>query len=93
MNKNIRKLISLIFGSILIIAVLTGVFDWFRVKGFEKPIFTIPITEDDGGSGIYYGLGYSIDIKGNFMPEDELPGVTHYDFYIFGVLVDRGIRD
>ncbi|MEG2234575.1 MAG: hypothetical protein RRZ42_08080, partial [Oscillospiraceae bacterium] len=50
-------------------------------------------TADDGGSGRYYGLGYSFEIKGNFMPEDELPGVTHYKYYIFNNLVAEGIRD
>lgn len=89
----IIKPITIIIGTILVFSVLTGIFDWFRVKSFEKPIFTIPITADDGGSVIYYGLGYSINIKGNFMPEDELSGVTHYEYYIFGILADNGIRD
>ena len=35
----------------------------------------------------------SFDIEGNFMPEDELKGVTKYDFYIFGKHIETGIRD
>jgi hypothetical protein len=42
---------------------------------------------------MYYGLGYSFEIKGNFMPEDELPGVTQYKYYIFNNSVLEGIRD
>ncbi|GGM18249.1 hypothetical protein GCM10011351_00020 [Paraliobacillus quinghaiensis] len=71
-----------------------GVIDYSRVKGFEKPIFIIATnTADDGGSGVYKGLGYSFVIEGNFMPEDDFPGVTYYEYYIFRNLIDTGIRD
>lgn len=79
---------------LLILWLGLGVFDYVRVSGFEKPVFCIPTqTADDGGSGIYRGLGYRYEIKGNFMPEDEFPGVTKYVFYIFGQHVRTGIRD
>ncbi|NLG32084.1 MAG: hypothetical protein GX550_01015 [Syntrophomonadaceae bacterium] len=61
---------------------------------FNRPSFTIPIkTVDDGGSGLYAGLGYSFDIKGNFMPEDEFPGVTQAKFHMFGKLVKEAVRE
>ncbi len=68
--------------------------DFYRVNSFEKPLFCI-VTEsyDDGGSGKYIGLGYSFDIRGNFMPEDELPGVTSFTARIFGIELLSGIRD
>lgn len=69
--------------------------DYRRVcHNFERPIFAIPkITQDDGGSGIYKGLGYYFDIKGNFMPDDEFPGVTHAIFFLFGKQVKELSRD
>lgn len=51
------------------------------------------ITADDGGSGIYKGLGYSFDIKGNYMPEDEFSGVTQAKFYLFERIIRESIRD
>jgi len=51
----------------------------------EKPIFAqldIDEAKKYGGSGTYRGLGYSFVIQGNFMPEDELLGVTHVEFYL-----------
>jgi hypothetical protein len=61
---------------------------------FNRPNFTIPIrTVDDGGSGVYAGLGYSFVIKGNFMPEDEFPGVTQAKFYMFGKLAKEAVRE
>jgi len=86
---------NLIFAIILVILWLgAGLLDFSRVKAFEKPLFCIG-TElyDDGGSGHYAGLGYSFDIEGNFMPEDEFPGVTRYTYYILGHEVLSGIRD
>lgn len=89
-----KKRIIIIISAVLLIVMSFGVTDFIRVKQFEKPIFCI-LTDgaDDGGSGKYIGLGYSFDIKGNFMPEDELPGVTHYTYNIMGVKVSSEVRD
>lgn len=64
-----------------------GLLDFFRIKSFDTPIY------DDGGSGHYIGLGYSFNIKDNFMPENELPSVTEYTFCILGFEIKSGIRD
>ena len=68
--------------------------DFVRINHFEKPIFALATeTADDGGSGKYIGLGYSFDIKGNFLPDDEFPGVTSFHAYIFGIEIANGVRD
>ena len=89
-----KKKIIIAVACILVLWIAVGIVDYGKVHSFEKPIFCVG-TElaDDGGSGKYVGLGYSFDIEGNFMPEDEFPGVTHYDFYIFGIHVESAIRD
>lgn len=90
MNK--KKIVFI--GVVLAIWLVVGIIDFSRVHSFEKPIFCITTeTYDDGGSGHYVGLGYSFDIKGNFMPEDELKGVTEYSYYLFGIRVKSAIRD
>ncbi len=92
MNK--KKIVFIVSGVILAIWLVIGIIDFSRVHSFEKPIFCITTeTKDDGGSGHYVGLGYSFDIKGNFMPEDELKGVTEYSYYLFGIRVESAIRD
>lgn len=89
-----KKIIFIVIGVIFAIWLTIGIFDFSRVHNFKKPIFCIA-TElyKDGGSGHYIGLGYSFDIKGNFMPEDELKGVTEYNFYIFGIRIQPAIRN
>lgn len=91
----IKKAVILLVLNLLIFWCVVLFVDYSRVcRYFEKPLFTISnITADDGGSGKYYGLGYSFNIEGNFMPEDEYPGVTQYDYYIFGKLMQSGTRN
>lgn len=86
---------KIIIGAIVIVIIWTvvGLLDFFRVKSFDKPLFCLKTEMYDNGSGHYAGLGYSFDIKGNFMPEDELPGVTEYTYYILGFEIKSGIRD
>ncbi len=96
--KKIGKKKSIIIAIICIIVlwITMGLVDYIRVSGFERPIFCLLDVEnsyEDGGSGTYEGLGYSFDIMGNFMPEDEYPGVTSYTYYVFGNEVSAGIRD
>ena len=79
---------------LVILWLVIGFTDWHQVNSFELPIFCVLTNgADDGGSGTYVGLGYSFEIEGNFMPEDEFPGVTKYIYRIFGNTVKIGIRD
>ena len=90
--KKILKVLIII----LVLWITIGLVDYFRVSSFERPIFSFLDVEnsfEDGGSGTYKGLGYSFDIKGNFMPEDEYPGITSYTYYIFGTPIKASIRD
>ncbi|MBQ2994372.1 MAG: hypothetical protein IJD56_02625 [Peptococcaceae bacterium] len=90
--KKKNMIIAIVCAVILWITV--GVVDYSRVHSFERPMFCVCSEPmQDGGSGKYVGLGYSFDIKGNFMPEDEYPGVTKWTFYLFGVEIETQIRD
>ncbi|WP_249028827.1 hypothetical protein [Tannockella kyphosi] len=86
-TKKTIKIVGVMLGFLLILSIRTGIFDYFRVYSAEKPIFTIPVTADDGGSGTYYGLGYQIEIKGNFMPEEPIPGIKYVEYSILGIPV------
>ena len=92
-TKTVKRLFLIfIFFFLLWFAAMAT--DLLRLNDFEKPIFARPtVTADDGGSGTYEGLGWRIELEGNFMPEDELPGVTKYEFYLGGDLILAAIRD
>lgn len=89
-KRNIMRLIVAI-----IVWLSIFVTDFIRVNDFERPVFCVLVSgADDGGSGTYIGLGYTVDIEGNFVTEDEVErGVTEFDMKLFGVLrVAAGIR-
>ena len=88
------KFLTVTIGLLFIWIVLFGVDYWRVVKKFEKPFFSFKTeTQDDGGSGFYYGLGYTYHIKGNFMPLDEFPGVTQYQLFLFDREISSGLQD
>lgn len=93
-NRNASKVVA-IFLAIIVIWGVIAVTDYRHVcHNFEKPMFAIATgTADDGGSGTYIGLGYSFEIQGSFMPEDENPGVTRASFYLLGFKLSEAVRE
>lgn len=85
---------KIIISAVAALWITAGIVDYYRVQSFLLPIFCIG-TElaDDGGSGKYVGLGYSFDIEGSFMPEDGLPGITKWTYYLLGAEIQTKIRD
>lgn len=74
--------------------LVIGLIDFIQIYSFYLQVFCISAeTAGDGVSGHYIGLGYSNDIKANFMPENELKGVTEYSYYIFGIELRSGISN
>ncbi len=95
-RKKLYRRICKILLTLILLWLVAGSVDYFRVHSFEKPIFArldISTAKKDGGSGTFKGLGYSFDIEGNFIPEDEFPGVTQYKYYLFGNLMQERFRD
>ena len=91
MKRNFLRVLLIIFS----ILVIIGFVDYrLSTHSFKKPIFAQSNSSyDDGGSGIYRGIGYRIEINGNFMPDDEIKGVTHTRFYILGKEICYIVRD
>lgn len=94
MKKSRSFVFIIVFVLIILWGIALGMDYRITMHGFEKPVFARPVrTADDGGSGIYAGIGYSFEIKGNFMPEDEFSGVTHAKFLLFGKEIKTSTRD
>lgn len=78
----------------VVLWAVIGIIDFVAVSSYRKPIFCVAWkTSDDGGSGKYVGLGYSFDIMGNFMPEDDPREVTSYKGRLFGFEVCSGLLE
>lgn len=93
-NKTAKNTLLIIIVIVIVWLVMMTTDYWQTVHEFEKPVFAQCHTGyDDGGSGTYTGLGYSIQIEGNFMPLDEYPEVTKAEFLLLGKPVAAVVRD
>ena len=68
-----RRLLVFTLCLVFSLSVLSGTMfsiDYYRCAKLEKPLFAIGLhTADDGGSGLYRGLGYSVKIDGELTAE------------------------
>lgn len=63
-----KKALKVIFSAVGIAVVLwLAVFsvDYARTMSLKEPIFAVPptVTADDGGSGAFRGLGYTVEVE------------------------------
>ena len=93
MKKKTKKTLIAIVCILIALWIAMGAADVLLVTHWRRPFFC-KLTEslDDGGSGLYKGLGYSVYIEGNFLPLEENPGVTHYDMRLLGFNVKSADR-
>ena len=89
MRRRWRKVGVIAVICLIAAMAIAGAVDYWRACMFERPIFARPsVMVDDGGSGIYEGLGYSVEIRGIFLsPYGNPPGVTHTEFRLFGIRI------
>ena len=94
MKKSLKILISIIVTLIVLWGIIFFI-DYIRCSNFKEPIFAVSgITADDGGSGIYYGLGYKVKIEKTISSEygQTLARIEMYIFdkFIAGAIADVG---
>lgn len=89
-KKILFFIIALIVALFLDLTFIT--IDFFRIKGFEEPIFAYCKSENEEVR-IYNGIGYSFEVQGKFELDDELYGITRYKFYILDKYIRGGIRE
>ncbi len=76
------------------VAVLGGIMfgvDYYRCAQLKKPLFAMAVdTADDGGSGTYQGLGYTVEIDGELTAEYGYV-VHEVEMYALGQLLFAAI--
>ena len=89
MRETKKRMILTVGIVLLVVWTLLFAVDTLSVVNWKKPVFAVCFDgADDGGSGLYYGLGYWFKIKGNFLPDGApgIPvGVTKAEGKLFGV--------
>ena len=92
MKKSLKILISIIVAVIVLWGIIFFI-DYSRCSNFKQPIFVVAReTADDGGSGIYYGLGYKVKIEKTISAEFG-PSLVRVEMYMFNNFITGAISD
>lgn len=84
MKKKVLKIVASIY-------IVIFFLNWTIVASGQFPVLTLPIrTFDDGGSGLYVGLGYWYKLKVK-MDIDYGVTVKSYNIYLLGIPIYKGI--
>lgn len=90
MNKVLKIIIS-VLGVLLVLWGLVFTIDYVRCSHFMEPVFVVAgQTADDGGSGIYYGLGYKVKVEKNISAEYG-PELVKVEMYMFDKFITGAI--
>lgn len=87
-NRFLKTIIVISLEVLIVMILITGFVNWFKVNNKETPIFTIGINIGENGQGTYYGLGYSIEIEGHINKYTKEYENTSAKYYILGFLID-----
>ena len=81
---------------IVVLIILWGIIffiDYTRCSNFKEPIFVLGSgAADDGGSGMYYGLGYKVEIEKTISAEFGLE-LVKVEMYIGNKFITGAIAD
>lgn len=87
---------KIVISVLVTLVVLWGIIffiDYSRCSHFKEPIFVAPgVTADDGGSGIYYGLGYKVKIEKTISAEYG-PTLVKIEMYMFDKFIVGAIAE
>ena len=63
--KKALKIIFSVLGIAVVLWLAMFSVDYARTMSLKEPIFAVPptVTADDGGSGIFRGLGYTVEVE------------------------------
>lgn len=68
MERFLKILIG-VAGTFVLLWTAAFVTDYIRVSAFEEPVFVIADETADDGSGVYHGLGYTVEVEKYADPE------------------------
>lgn len=90
MKKKV-KIILIIVGLFVILWGTTFTTDYIRSSSLKEPLFVVPVvTADDGGSGTYQGIGYTVEVKKHIDSELGVC-VDSVEMKIFGKTISASI--
>ena len=88
-----RRIVVYVVAMLLILWTIIFVVDYNRCSNLLMPIFVLPIeTYDDGGTGLYYGLGYKVYVK-KYISAEYGSQIEKVEMYFFNKVIAAAITD
>ena len=63
-RKKLSRLLTVLAAAVILWAAMLGI-DCARCRSLREPLFAFPagVSADDGGSGLYRGAGYTVELE------------------------------
>lgn len=92
MKRTTKKRIAVVLAALAVLWGAMFVTDYTRCASLRKPVFVVAkdITADDGGSGTYQGLGYTVELEAYLDAEYGLC-VQSVELWMFGRVIAASI--
>ena len=91
--KKIWGILFSVLCAVIVVWLTVFVTDAVRTVNLKEPIFAVPpaATADDGGSGTFRGLGYTVEVEKHLDSEFGLKTVS-VEMKMFGKVVAAAIE-
>ena len=66
---------------------------WTANHRLQEPVFAWQVASQADGVGIYQGVGYRVELTGDFLPGEEPKEINKAEFYFFGQLVSTSTSE
>jgi len=89
----VKKKLITVYCALLILWGGMFITDFIRCGSLRKPLFVVGIADtlaDDGGSGTYRGLGYTVEVEGELTAEYGYV-VQSVEMWMFGKVISASI--
>lgn len=87
------KIVIYIMVLILILWGIIFCIDYTKCSNLSMPVFVVPSkTADDGGTGMYYGLGYKVYVKKHISVENG-EVIEKVEMYFLNKVISASISD
>lgn len=91
MKRKSARIVLLLAVTLVVLWGAMFVTDYVRCGSLREPIFVLAgITYDDGGSGTYHGLGYTVTVRKHISTEYGIE-IEYVEMRVFGKVVSASI--
>lgn len=92
MQKKTSRIFLVVICAFVVLWGIMFVTDYARCSSLREPIFVVSkgVSADDGGSGTYQGLGYTVSVE-KYIDAEYGPCISSVEMNMFGKVISASI--